>query len=151
MILRCYGQNSSQIRSIIGFTLINHKLCFYIQVPTMTMTKYSRLKNGHQGQNQIKCFRQRKEGSLRGIGQIKEDLLRIGIEKRWKPPVDEDPGYIWGVKAECHAIDIMYASFFLDGQSYYSLNNGKSAFVRIRCRMLQVSSASNSKGSIPLC
>jgi hypothetical protein len=46
------------------------------------------------------------------------------------------------VKAECHAIDIMH-KFFLDGKSYYSLNNGKSAYVRIRCRMLQVSSASN--------
>ena len=62
------------------------------------------IKKWSLGQNQIKCFR-----------QIKEDLLRIDIEKRWKPPVDEDPGYIWGVKAECHAIDIMYASFFLDG------------------------------------
>jgi hypothetical protein len=32
---------------------------------------------------------------LRGIGQIKEAFLRIGIETRWKPIVGEDPRYIW--------------------------------------------------------
>jgi hypothetical protein len=125
--------------AVDGYTLINHKLFLY----PGTNDDHDKIftnKSWSLGRNQM--FSLENKGNcliLRGISveeiethdHIKDELSRIGI-KSWKPLVGEDPKHM-GVKVECHTrgnlIDIMH-KHFVDGRSY-SLNNGKTAYMRI--------------------
>jgi hypothetical protein len=150
--------------AVNGYTLINHKLFLY-PGSNEDHDKIFTNKKWSLGSNEM--YSLENKGNLlilRGVSveeiethaKISEDLQRIGI-KRWRPLVGEDTKYM-GVKAECHTrgnlIDIMH-KHFVDGRSY-SLNNGKTAYVRFdpdikkSDAMLQLLSATVFKRTSPL-